>query len=455
MASMSGSDDRDIILDSVADGVFTVDGEWRITSFNKAAERITGVPRQKAIGRPCRSIFRSSICETDCALRHTMETGEEVVNRTVDVLSAQGKRIPVSISTAILKDRRGRVVGGVETFRDLSAVEALRKELEGRYTFQDMLSRNHRMRELFEILPEVAASESTVLIEGESGTGKELLARAVHGLSPRSGGPFVAVNCAALAETLLESELFGHKAGAFTDAKKDRPGRFALAEGGTILLDEMGDVSPAMQVRLLRVLQERTYEPVGASEPVRANVRVVAATNTDLAGLVSEGRFRRDLYYRVNVVRLQLPPLRERKEDIPLLVEHFISRFNRLQGKSVAGVTDGVLSCLMSYDFPGNVRELENVIEHAFVLCRGGMIEPRHLPEPLRSGVCAACPGSRGSVASLRDMERVFIEAALKRNEWNRVRAASELKIDRSTLRRKLEGLGIEAPVRRGRPSSR
>lgn len=447
--------ERDIILDSVADGVFTVDAEWRIMSFNRAAERITGVSREEAIGRACNAIFHSSICETDCALRQTMTTGKEIVNKAVEVVNAQGERLAISISTALLKDEHGHVIGGVETFRDLSAVEALRKELEGRYTFLDMLSRNHRMLEIFDILPEIAASESAVLIESESGTGKELLARAIHGLSPRADGPLVTVNCGALPDTLLESELFGHKAGAFTDAKKDRPGRFALAEGGTIFLDEVGDTSPAMQVRLLRVLQEKVYEPLGGTEPVHADVRVIAATNQGLDKLVAEGRFRQDLYYRVNVVRLQLPPLRERKEDVPLLVEHFVSRFNRLQGKAVAGVTGKVLGCLMSHDFPGNVRELENIIEHAFVLCRGGMIEPRHLPEPLRSEVCAACPDPIGAGASLEEMERVLIESALKRNQWNRLRTARELKIARSTLGRKVKTLGIKAPSRRGRPSNK
>jgi transcriptional regulator with PAS, ATPase and Fis domain len=358
----------------------------------------------------------------------------------------------VSISTALLKDREGRVVGGVETFRDLSAVETLRKELEGRYTYQDIVSRSHRMREVFDILPAVAASQSTVLIEGESGTGKELLARAIHNLSLRAAGPIVTVNCGALPDTLLEAELFGYKAGAFTDAKRDKPGRFALAEGGTLFLDEIGDVSPAMQVRLLRILQEKTFEPLGGTDVVRADVRIVAATHRDLSTLVAEGGFRQDLYYRINVVTLALPPLRERKEDIPLLVEHFIHRFNRLQGKNVAGVTDGVLSCLMSHDFPGNIRELENILEHAFVLCQGGMIEPKHLPEPLRSEVCATCPEARGPGTTLAQMERVLIRAALKRNHGKRHQTARELGIDRSTLRRKMELLDIKAPARRGRP---
>ncbi|MHC4199743.1 MAG: sigma-54 interaction domain-containing protein [Planctomycetota bacterium] len=435
----------DTILDSIADGVFTVDLEWRIMSFNRAAEKITGVPRGEAIGRQCSAIFRSSICEAGCALKHTMETGEEIINRTVNIVTADGRAVPISVSTAVLKDDHERAVGGVETFRDLTAVEQLRKELEGRYTFQDILSRSHRMRELFGILPEMAASESTILIEGESGTGKELLARAVHSLSPRAEGPLVTVNCGALPDTLLESELFGHKAGAFTDAKKDKPGRFALAEGGTIFLDEVGDVTPAMQVRLLRVLQEKVYEPLGATGPVEANVRVVTATHRKLEDLVAEGRFRQDLYYRINVVRLSLPPLRDRKEDIPLLVDHFIARFNGLQGKAVSGISDEALACLMAHDFPGNVRELENIIEHAFVLCRGPVIDLQHLPEPFCSTARPISPASSSGGSTLEEMEKVFILAALKRHGWNRGNAAKELGIHRSTLRRKMKTLGIEA----------
>lgn len=262
---------RDIILDSIADGVFTVDKEWRIRSFNQAAESITGVTRKEAVGKNCCDVFRASICETECALRRTMETGKPVVNKTVYIVNAQGNRVPISISTAILKDNKGRMIGGVETFRDLSLVEELRKELTGRYSFADIVSKNHQMRKLFEILPQAARSDSTVLIEGESGTGKELFARAIHELSGRRKKPFVAVSCAALPDALLESELFGYKAGAFTDAKKDKPGRFALAEGGTIFLDEIGDISPAMQVKLLRVLQERTFEPLGGTEAVKAS----------------------------------------------------------------------------------------------------------------------------------------------------------------------------------------
>ncbi len=441
---------RDTILDSIADGVFTVDEAWRITSFNQAAEEITGVGRAEAVGKRCCDVFRASICETDCALRRTMETGKPVVNKAIYIVDADGNRVPISISTALLKDDAGRVIGGVETFRDLSLVEELRKELDGRHVFEDIISRNHRMGQLFDILPEVARSDSTVLIEGESGTGKELVARAIHNLSTRRRKKLVTVNCGALPDTLLESELFGHKAGAFTDAKKDRPGRFALAEGGTIFLDEIGDVSPALQVRLLRVLQEKTYEPLGGTEPIKADVRVVTATNRNLDELVAAGTFRPDLYYRINVVRLGLPPLRERKEDVPLLIEHFITRFNRLREKDVTGLAPEVLAILMEHNYPGNVRELENILEHVFVLCPGGMIEPRHLPERLRPAGAAEA-GLAGGARTLQEIEARFIRDALARNNWNRLATARELGIHKSTLFRKIKSLGIALPARDGR----
>ena len=325
------------ILDSINEGVFTVDPTWRITAFNRAAERITGVSRDEAAGRPCCDVFRANICEANCALRQTMRSGKPIVNATAHIINYEGQRVPIRISTALLKDNRGEIVGGVETFQDLTQLEELRKELQARYTFEDIVGRSPAMRQLFEILPQIAESSSTVLIEGPSGTGKELFARAIHNLSPRRKRPFVAVNCAALPDTLLESELFGHKAGAFTDAKRDKPGRFALAEGGTIFLDEIGDVSPAMQVRLLRVLQERLIEPLGGVKPVPVDVRVIAATNRDLAALAQSGAFRDDLYYRIRVIHLELPRLSRRREDIPLLVSHLVAKFNRLQGKDIAG----------------------------------------------------------------------------------------------------------------------
>ena len=429
-----------VILDSITDGVFTVDREWRITSFNRAAERITGIPAGEAVGRRCCEVFRASICESDCALRQTFETGKPVVNQSIYIVSQEGRQVPVSISTALLKDHEGHIIGGVETFRDLSVVEELRKELSGNWGFADMVGKSRAMRRLFDVLPEIALSESIALIEGESGTGKELIARAIHNLSARCAGPMVSVNCAALPDTLLASELFGHVAGAFTDARNDKPGRFARAEGGTLFLDEIGDVSPAMQVQLLRVLQEKEYEPVGAPAPVKADVRVIAATNKDLRAQVEEGRFREDLYYRIHVVALRLPALRERREDIPLLAAHFIERFNRLRGRDVTGVADEVMEFFMRHPFRGNVRELENLIEHAFILCKAGPIEMRHLPAEVRPEALA--PPASG-VATLSDMERDRILAALARHGDNRAAAARELGIHKTTLWRKLKKLGL------------
>jgi len=300
------------------------------------------------------------------------------------------------------------------------------------------------MRDLFGILPEVAESDSTVLIEGDSGTGKELVARAIHKLSPRGEKPMVTVNCGALPDTLLGSELFGHKAGAFTDAKRDKPGRFALAEGGTIFLDEIGDISPAFQVRLLRFLQEKTYEPLGGTKSVKADVRVIAATNKNLDELVQKGQFRLDLYYRINVIKLSLPPLRDRMEDIPLLVDHLIGRFNRLRGKTIADISSDTLIMLMNHDYPGNVRELENIFEHSFIWCKNGLILPDHLPQYLRSGTGGAT--SLSGIADEQKVDDYMIEKSLRRHNWNRAAAAKELGIHRSTLWRKMKRMGIDTP---------
>ena len=452
-------DQTSIILDSIADGVFTVDLDWRITSFNRAAELITGIGKEEALGRQCWEVFRANICERQCALRHTIETGKRIANQSIYIVASDGNRIPVSISTAMLKDEDDRIIGGVETFRDLSLVEELRKELAGRHTFFDIVSKSKEMHRLFAILEQVAQSDATVLLQGESGTGKELFARAIHSVSPRSKGPLVIVNLGALPDTLIESELFGHKAGAFTDAREDRIGRIAAAEGGTLFLDEIGDLSPHLQVRLLRVLQERTYEPLGSIQPVHADIRIVAATNKELGALVKEGSFREDLYYRVNVVKLALPPLRDRREDIPLLVDHFLRRFNRLSGKEITGISPEVLSILMAYDFPGNVRELGNIVEHATVLCRGALIESQHLPDYLQPTLPLRETATQGPVPSKRikwaDLERGFLLQALRDNSWNRKATARELGIGRQTLWRKIKRLNIQLPKEDGRSSRR
>ena len=319
----------EIILDSICDGVFTVGKEGVITSFNKAAEDITGFSRDEAVGQFCFEIFRANICQTRCALKETLETRKEIKNFPVNILNKNGKVVPISISTAILRDSHGNIIGGVETFRDLSSIEELKKEIKKQYTFHDIVTRNRKLQQIIEILPDIAESDSTVLIQGPSGAGKELFARAIHDISPREKGPYVKVNCGALPETLLESELFGYKKGAFTDARFDKPGRFKLAEGGTIFLDEIGDLPKHLQVKLLGVLQKREYEPLGGVKTEKADVRVIAATNKELLKLVNEGVFREDLYFRLNVIKIDLPPLSERREDIPLLIEEFINRFNQ------------------------------------------------------------------------------------------------------------------------------
>ena len=435
--------EQNVILDSISEGVFTVDMDWRITSFNLAAEEITGIQRKKAIGQHCRDVLRADVCENHCTLAATIESGKPIMNKVVHIIDAQSKKRAVAISTALLKDGSAKVIGGVETFRDMSIIEQLRKEIEGRYSCEDIISQSYKMQNLFAVLPNIAESNTTVLIEGESGTGKELFARAIHSLSFRKDKPFVAVNCASLPDTLLESELFGYKAGAFTDAKKNKPGRFALAQGGTIFLDEIGDISSAVQVRLLRVLQEKTYEPLGGVSPVKADVRIITATNKKLDQLVQQGKFRDDLYYRVNVMKLELPPLRDRKEDIPLLVDHFISRFNSLHNKNICCVTNEVTAILCAYDFPGNVREIENIIEHCFVLCEGEIIEAKHLPASFRPDLKTDKIES-SQPATIKQMEIILITQALRRNKGNKTATAKELGIDKSTLFRKMKTFGIK-----------
>ncbi|MCP4132422.1 MAG: PAS domain S-box protein, partial [bacterium] len=396
------------ILDSIADGVFAIDLNYRINLINKAAESILGIKEEEAVGKHCYEIFHANICEHSCALKETIETDKNIINKTIYIVNAAGDRIPVSISTAILKDDQGSTIGGVETFRDISEIEELRKTLESQYTFEDILSKNRDMKEMFTILPDVARSGSTVLIEGSSGTGKELVAKAIHNLSERKENPLIVINSAALPETLLESELFGYKAGAFTDAKKDKPGKIALAEGSTLFLDEIGDMPKALQVKLLRFLQEKEYEPLGGTKPEKADVRVIAATNKDLFEEVENGSFRADLYYRLNVVNLHLPALQNRKEDIPLLVKHFVKKFNALKGKSIEGISDEVMNILMEYTYPGNIRELENIIEHCFVLCNEPYIQKSHLPR--RINAAAAIPRE---IMTLEDVERLYIIRAL------------------------------------------
>ena len=433
----------DPILDSIADGVFTVDKDWNITSFNRAAERITGVSREKALGSKCWEVFHAEICERDCLLKKTIKTNKPCVNKVVSILRKSGATTPISISTAILKDEAGKVIGGVETFRDLSEIEELRKEVFGKSTHYDMVTRNHRMLDIFDTLPAIAQSESPVLVLGDSGTGKELLAKAIHNLSNRKRGPFTAVNCGALPENLLESELFGYKKGAFTDAKSDKAGRFDRARGGTLFLDEIADLPKSVQVKMLRVLQEQVYEPLGGTESVKSDVRIIAATNRDLNKMVESGEFRRDLFYRIHVMPLTLPSLKERPDDIPLLVEHFIAHFNMIHRRSIETIVAEGMSILLSHHYPGNIRELENILQHAFVLCRGSIIEKKHLPQYLFHTPVSSTPFFTGE-ESFEVIDKRRILNTLERNRFNRVKTAKELGVHVATLWRKMKKYSIE-----------
>lgn len=428
------------MLNRIAEGVFTVDAEKHITFFNRAAERMTGFTASEALGRPCQDIFRADVCGERCILDAVRKTRKGVTERRVTMVDRDGRSLTVCVNAGALKDSAGRYVGGIETFRDVSAEEDLRRRIEKSYTFQDIVSRHPRMHEIFAILPDVGASRVPVLIEGESGTGKELLARAIHNLSDRKEGRFLAVNCGALPDTLLEAELFGYRRGAFTDAKTDRSGRFDAARGGTLFLDEIGNVSAAMQVRLLRVLQEKTYEPLGSTETLQSDARIIAATNRPLADLIRAGTFRQDLYYRLNVLRLELPPLRARRSDIPLLVEHFRRWLNAETGKNIERIAPEVFDALMRHDYPGNVRELENVMQHAFVLCRGESIQLAHLPPELSA---AAEQDQASAPLTLKNLEKLAIQEALRNHGGNRSAAARQLGIDPSSLYRKMHRYGI------------
>lgn len=434
-----------VILSSIADGVFTVDGDRIITSFNPAAEKITGIPASKAIGKRCQDVFHSDICER-CPLKKTLKTGIEVIDQPVNIINHLGDKIPISISTAVLKDDNGEILGAVETFRDLSALEHLRKELNKNYSFEDIISRSPEIHKLFAILPDIAESESTVLIQGPSGSGKEMFARAIHNLSPRKENNHVIINCGTLPAQLFESELFGYVKGAFTDAKKNKEGKISLADKGTVFFDEIGELPMSTQVKLLRLLQQREYEPVGGTTPRKADIRIIAATNRDLKELVAQGKFRDDLYFRLAVVKIELPTLKDRREDIPYLVDHFIKKYNARRGKKIISISPDVMDILLRYDFPGNIRELENIIEYGFVVCKGSIIQKEHLPAELfqtsNERISVDSPGQ--DVVGKAIDENSRIKAVLMKHKGKIGKAAEELGVHRTTLWRKIKRHNID-----------
>ncbi len=430
------------VIESVTEGVIAVDLSHKIHFFNQAAEKVTGFSREEAMGSYCFDILLSNICQGLCVLDETLRLKQGVVNKPAIIINKKGKEIPVSISTSLLTDETGQVIGGIETFRDLSVEETLRREIQKSYTFENMISKNVEMQKIFSILPDVAESGVPVLIQGESGTGKELVARAIHDLSPVREGPFVEINCAAIPDTLLESEFSGYVKGAFTDARMDKHGRIFLADGGTLFLDEIGELPTPLQAKLLRVIEDRELTPLGAVKPIKVNVRFVSATNRDLSMMIDQGLFRKDLYFRLNVAKVTLPPLRERREDIPLLIDYFIEKLNVVRKKDIAGVSPEVLTILMHYPFPGNVRELENILEYAFILCKGKIIETEHLPKELLEKVPLDQAVDTRSLSPLERSEAQTIQELLGRL-GSKTEVAKELGISRVTLWRKLKRFGL------------
>jgi PAS domain S-box-containing protein len=436
---------QNMILDSIADGVFTVDPEMRITTFNRAAEEITGFSAHEAVGRFCHEIFRTRACSSACPLREAQSTGEAVVNRELDITDKENRKVPVSFSASVLRNAQGQAVGGVKTFRDLSPIYMLKRGIKEKYSFRDLVSRNPAMRRLFDLLPDVAATEATVLLNGDSGTGKELFTRAIHDLSPRREGPLVVVNCGALPEPLLEAEIFGSRKGSYTGSVENRPGRLEMARGGTLFLDEIGDMPLPLQVKLLRVIENKEYQPLGAKSPVTADVRFVAATHRDLEEMVAEGSFRRDLFFRINVVQFKIPPLHERTEDIPLLIDMALDRFNGRYCKKIRGFSSAALKALLQHQYPGNVRELLNIVEQAVILCRDGEIGVELLPHTV---FCSDHDqeAEKPASAALPQMSREMLEKLLVRYNGNRSHVARELGVDRTTLWRWMKKYGFETP---------
>jgi len=429
----------DLIFNSISDGVFTVDEKCRITSFNKAAESITGFNSSEAVGKHCFDIFRTEICHKQCALKDTLRRHDPIEDARVTIITKDGREIPISVTTTLLQDESGVAIGAVEFFRDVSEVERLRNKLAEKQTLSEIISVSSSMQQLIAMLPDIAESECNVLILGPSGCGKELFAQVIHSLSPRCYGPHIKLNCAALPETLLESELFGYTKGAFTDAKRDKPGQFSLANDGTLMLDEVSEMAVSLQVKLLRVLNNGEYRPLGSAKTFHTNARIIAATNANLEDMIERGLFREDLYYRLNVVEIQIPALKDRPEDIPLLVNHYLKRFQKKSRKKIKRVSPDAIAVLRKCSFPGNVRELENAIEHAFVMCHGEEISIEHLPHHVLSKSASHSPAH----LEQKD-ERSIIRQALERNRGNKTKAAIELGMHRSTLWRKIKTLGIE-----------
>ena len=428
----------EMILDHFTDGIIAHDSNRRITWFNRSAERITGYDRNDVIGRKCEDIFNGGFCGDKCSFCEGVPNYDKI-NYPLKITTQDGHICQVEMTVVALRDDKKNFQGVLASFHDITEVTQLRRQLKDTQSFHGIIGADENMQMIYDLITDLSGSDCPVLVQGESGTGKELIAGAIHGEGNRSGRPFVTVNCGALPEGILESELFGHVRGAFTGAVRDKKGRFELADRGTLFLDEVGELSPKIQVKLLRVLQEHSFSRVGDEKDIKVDVRVISATNRDLREMVSKGSFREDLFYRICVVPINLPPLRERRNDIPLLVNHFVDRFSKELNRSIEGVRPDVMHCMIDYLWPGNIRELQNAIQYAFVKCKISMIQLEHLPPELLSFAGQERPVSyrrRGKLDSGQ------VEQALSQANGNKVKAAKILNVGRATLYRFLKEYG-------------
>lgn len=430
------------ILDSIGEGLFTVDKNFKINFFNRAAEKITGHSKEEVLGKFCKHVFQSELCFSKCPIGIVLESHKNIYDFESKINHKNGSRTPIKLNAAVLRNSDDEPVGGVISFRDVSDLEAIKNELSGNSNFYGIIAHSKPMQEIFNLINEISDSDAPVLIQGESGTGKEMIADAIKLTSLRKDKPFVKINISVLPDNLLASELFGHARGSFTDAVKDRIGRFEIADTGTIFLDEIGEMPLSTQVKLLRVLQEGTFERIGESNTRNTDVRVIAATNTVLSHSLRDGKMREDLFYRLNVIPINVPPLRNRKEDIPYLVHFFINKYSRLYKKNITDISEDALDQLMNYNFPGNVRELENIIEYSLVRTKENIITASKLPVQLMN-VNAVVTNTSQKI--FRQNESTELVRLLEQHRWNKTKVAEEMGIGRTTLWRKIKSLDLDS----------
>jgi len=446
------------LINRIPFSVALLDTSKRVVFMNRSLEALAGISSLEARGIACRHILRSNVCGASCPLE-SMHVDTEPICREGDIIDRNRERIPVRVSFAPLVDIQGNLAGWLECFEDLRATQAQDPLRNEAYTFGPLIGRSPQMEHLFQMVPGIAQTDSSVLITGETGTGKDILAEMIHQHSARSKGSFVKVNCGALPETLLESELFGHRKGAFTGATENKPGRFKLAHNGTLFLTEIGDLPLSLQVKLLSFLDDHVIYPLGSTKGVYLDVRIIAATHRELQAMVQEGKFRQDLLFRLNVVRLQLPPLREREGDIQLLLQHFLDLFTEKFQKDIRGFSRESRQFLLQYPYPGNVRELRNIVEFAVNICTGNTIEMRHLPAYMfeqsteqtgvveglgRDQTTTQTESEKTTALSWPDMEQQMILEALYKAKGRKSKAAEILGWGRSTLWRKMKQYGID-----------